>query len=155
MPAGSPIHRTTALANNYMAELCDRYEGAELLDISNIERRHFTSHGLHLRASGKQLLADLIVRKLSCMVPQLRSRISKGTLPMTSRPSPAPAPVPFVLPYSTFAEAVTGTSKIPATNSSAAFGIRNTLPRTQISGKVSANVNISKNLHVMSNLKID
>ncbi|KAG8266005.1 hypothetical protein J6590_081157 [Homalodisca vitripennis] len=109
LPSDSPVHQTTALVNNYIAELCIRYEGAEMLDISNMDRSHFTPHGLHLRASGKQLLADLILQRISGMMPRPRRRVTAVTAPIRSTPSPTPDPV--TLPYSTYAEAVIGTSQ--------------------------------------------
>lgn len=67
LPPNSPVHESVALVNNYISELCSRHEGVELLNLSDINRHHFTAHGLHLKASGKRLLAYLITRKLgSC-----------------------------------------------------------------------------------------
>lgn len=67
LPANSPIHRTIERVNHHLRELCRRYEGVNMLDISGINRRLYTSHGLHLRASGKRVLARLIVEKLALM----------------------------------------------------------------------------------------
>ncbi|KAG8311609.1 hypothetical protein J6590_040164 [Homalodisca vitripennis] len=102
----SPVHQTTALVNNYIAELCIRYEGAEMLDISNMDRSHFTPHGLHLRASGKQLLADLILQRIAGMMPRPRRRVTEATAPIRSTPlqmldhavTPAPPADPCGLP---------------------------------------------------------
>lgn len=68
LPPDSPIHRMVGRVNRYMAELCNRHEAVELLDIRSIGRRHFTRHGMHLGKSGKRLLASLIVQRLSEMV---------------------------------------------------------------------------------------
>lgn len=70
----NPRHRTVLRVNRFMAEICQRHEGVELLDIGNITRRHFTRHGLHLGGNGKRLLANLIVRRLS----GLRTRVQTG-----------------------------------------------------------------------------
>ncbi|KAG8293937.1 hypothetical protein J6590_007603 [Homalodisca vitripennis] len=136
LPSDSPVHQTTALVNNYIAELCIRYEGAEMLDISNMDRSHFTPHGLHLRASGKQLLADLILQRISGMMPRPRRRVTAVTAPIRSTPSPTPDPV--TLPYSTYAEAVIGTSQPLTTD------ILNASMKT-----------VSKNCLVMYSAKID
>ncbi|KAG8242281.1 hypothetical protein J6590_069173 [Homalodisca vitripennis] len=109
LPSDSPVHQTTALVNNYIAKLCIRYEGAEMLDISNMNRSHFTPHGLHLRASGKQLLADLILQRIAGMMPQPRHRVTAVTAPIRSTPSPTPDSV--TLPSSTYVEAVIRTSQ--------------------------------------------
>ncbi|KAG8317889.1 hypothetical protein J6590_015876 [Homalodisca vitripennis] len=84
LPSNSPVHQTTAHVNNYIAELCIRYEGAEMLDINNMDRSHFTPHGLHLRASGKQLLADLILQRIAGMMPRPRRRVTEVTAPIRS-----------------------------------------------------------------------
>lgn len=84
----SPLHHTTRLVNNYMAEICRRHDNVDLLDISNIARRHFTSHGLHLRASGKRFLARLIAEKLSLMKPMGRPRMEPEPVTATT-PRPA------------------------------------------------------------------
>ncbi|KAG8269579.1 hypothetical protein J6590_104666 [Homalodisca vitripennis] len=131
-----PVHQTTALVNNYIAELCICYEGAEMLDISNMDRSHFTPHGHHLRASGKQLLADLILQRIAGMMPRTRRRVTAVTGPIRSTPSPTPAPV--TLSYSTCAEAVIGTSQPLTTD------IMNASMKT-----------VSKNCLVMSSAKID
>lgn len=55
-----PVNRTIEVVNSYIAELCSRYAGATLLDISCIPRREFTSHGMHLRACGKRHLTRMI-----------------------------------------------------------------------------------------------
>ncbi|KAG8297735.1 hypothetical protein J6590_030246 [Homalodisca vitripennis] len=136
LPSDSPVHQTTALVNNYIAELCICYKGAEMLDISNMDRSHFTPHSLHLRASGKQLLADLILQRISGMMPRPRRRVTAVTAPIRSTPSPIPDPV--TLPYSTYAEAVTGTSQPLTTD------ILNASMKT-----------VSKNCLVMSSAKID
>ncbi|KAG8286833.1 hypothetical protein J6590_050819 [Homalodisca vitripennis] len=52
--------------------------GAQLLNINSIERRWFTRHGLHLRLSGKRILAGLLVRSL----------VEVGRLPFSKSPSP-------------------------------------------------------------------
>ncbi|KAG8305682.1 hypothetical protein J6590_064473 [Homalodisca vitripennis] len=60
-----PIHESIALANSYVSELCERYEGVAMMDISVLGREHFTPHGLHLTTTGKSLLAGLIVKELT------------------------------------------------------------------------------------------
>ncbi|KAG8274774.1 hypothetical protein J6590_100326 [Homalodisca vitripennis] len=109
LPSDSPFHQTTALVNNYIANLCIRYEGAEMLDISNMNRSHFTPHGLHLRASGKQLLADLVLQRIAGMMPRPRHRVTAVTAPIRSTPSPTPDSV--TLPSSTYVEAIIRTSQ--------------------------------------------
>ncbi|KAG8317170.1 hypothetical protein J6590_032858 [Homalodisca vitripennis] len=129
LPSDSPVHQTTALVNNYIAELCFRYEGAEMLDISNMDRSHLTPHGLHLRAKDRRYdasapssrhcsnCADLFdtLAKLG-----LRSHPGTGTArypfgpPPPAQPrspaahtSPAPPESPVrTMAYDTFAEAV-------------------------------------------------
>lgn len=64
-PPGSHIHRTVNKVNSFMADLCRRHDNVELVDIKTIGRRHHTSHGLHLRSSGKRLLANLIASRLA------------------------------------------------------------------------------------------
>ncbi|KAG8286501.1 hypothetical protein J6590_058311 [Homalodisca vitripennis] len=108
----------------------------EMLDISNMDRSHFTPHCLHLRASGKQLMADLILQRISGMMPRPRRRVTAVTAPIRSTPSPTPDPV--TLPYSTYAEAVIGTSQPLTTD------ILNASMKT-----------VSKNCLVMSSAKIE
>ncbi|KAG8329100.1 hypothetical protein J6590_094801 [Homalodisca vitripennis] len=63
---------TIRVANAYISELCVRSEGVEMLDISRIGRQLFTSHGQHLRESGKQLLTCLMIVHLATMAPDPR-----------------------------------------------------------------------------------
>ncbi|KAG8279768.1 hypothetical protein J6590_097679 [Homalodisca vitripennis] len=107
-----------------------------MLDISNMDCSHFTPHGLHLRASGKQLLADLILQRIAGMMPRPRRRVTAVTAPIRSTPSPTPDPV--TLPYCTYAEAVIGTSQPLTTD------ILNASMKT-----------VSKNCLVMNSAKID
>lgn len=65
LPPNSHIHQTVNRVNAYMTELCGRYENVELVDIGGIGRQHHTSHGLHLRNSGKRLLTGLIAERLA------------------------------------------------------------------------------------------
>lgn len=102
LPLTSPAHRTVHLVNNFIGALCRRHDGVDLLDIRSIGRHHYTSHGLHLRTSGKKLLANLIAKQLSLMRPQSRpaqpSRSLEATLlPATTQPTQE---------YDTYADAV-------------------------------------------------
>ncbi|KAG8265774.1 hypothetical protein J6590_087209 [Homalodisca vitripennis] len=53
LPVSHPVNQRTILANYYIEELCVRH--------SNLK---FTRHGMHLRLSGKELLAEIIVEGL-------------------------------------------------------------------------------------------
>ncbi|KAG8310298.1 hypothetical protein J6590_067067 [Homalodisca vitripennis] len=64
--------RPSRVANAYISELCVRSEGVEMLDISRIGRQFFTSHGQHIRESGKRLLTCLMIAHLATMAPDLR-----------------------------------------------------------------------------------
>ncbi|KAG8261159.1 hypothetical protein J6590_080204 [Homalodisca vitripennis] len=72
LPPDSPIQETIRVANAYISELCVRSEGVEMLDISRIGRQLFTSHGQHLRESGKRLLTCLMIAHLATMAPDPR-----------------------------------------------------------------------------------
>lgn len=111
LPSGDPIHRVTSLINNYMAELCDRYEGADLLDVSSLRRSHFTQHGLHLRTKGKQLLTDLFIDKLSQHIPCSRRLSAEANRPLPATPhTPGPGELQ-TLPFATYADAVQSSSQ--------------------------------------------
>ncbi|KAG8241754.1 hypothetical protein J6590_079826 [Homalodisca vitripennis] len=56
LPLDNPIHESIALANSYLSELCERYEGVAMMNISDLGREHFTPHVLHLATTGKSLL---------------------------------------------------------------------------------------------------
>lgn len=101
LPRNDPIHRTTSLVNSFMSDLCNRYEGVDMLDIGAIGRHHFTSHGLHMRTSGKRLLAELIVRTLTTDVPSASPTLSTA-------PTHFVRPQTTVLEYESFAAAVSG-----------------------------------------------
>lgn len=62
LPPGHPVNRRTAEVNHFIEELCARYESVHLFDFNNIKRRWFTRQGMHLRISGKQIMANAIVR---------------------------------------------------------------------------------------------
>lgn len=47
--------------NNYIAELVNRMSNVFLIDLSKLQRFHFTQHGLHLHKRGKSKLAQLII----------------------------------------------------------------------------------------------
>lgn len=100
--SNSPVHDTVRLVNNYIAELCNRHGGVEALDTSSIRRHHHTSHGLHLRENGKEVLANLIVKNLSFMKPLPRSQPKSTQAPT---PLATELQAPFTLPYGSFAEA--------------------------------------------------
>ncbi|KAG8316586.1 hypothetical protein J6590_047727 [Homalodisca vitripennis] len=99
----SPVHDTICPFNNFMAVICYRHNGGvELFDTSNIGRQHYTPHGLHLQASRKRLLTNLIERRLA----------NKTLLPPQPFPEPgaevrAPASpvIPSSLQFQTYAEA--------------------------------------------------
>ncbi|KAG8310999.1 hypothetical protein J6590_051528 [Homalodisca vitripennis] len=123
LPPSSHIHDAVSLVNHYLEELCVRYKGAELVDIRHIRRKHFTQHGLHLRASGKILLADAIVRGLAGMslprrppapaAPRVRTP-PRGPEPAADCESPSTQDSPRTLPHETFADAVkTNTAASP------------------------------------------
>lgn len=106
LPPTSPIHGVVDRVNSYMEELCSRHEGVEWLDLGCISRRYYTTHGLHLRASGKRLLAGLIVGRLSRRHgSQHNPPINVRTAPANSIPR-ALSSGPITLAYETFAEAV-------------------------------------------------
>ncbi|KAG8271145.1 hypothetical protein J6590_069031 [Homalodisca vitripennis] len=69
LPPNSPIQETIRVANAYISELCVRSEGVE---ISRNGRQFFTSHGQHLRESGKRLLTCLMIAHLATMAPDPR-----------------------------------------------------------------------------------
>ncbi|KAG8279139.1 hypothetical protein J6590_003946 [Homalodisca vitripennis] len=123
LPPSSHIHDAVSLVNHYLEELCVRYKGAELVDIRHLRRNHFTQHGLHLRASGKILLADAIVRGLAGMslprrppapaAPRVRTP-PRGPEPAADCESPPTQDSPRTLPHETFADAVkTNTAASP------------------------------------------
>lgn len=97
LPQNSPIHRIIDKTNHFMAELCKRHAGVQMLNMNNIERRHYTRHGLHLRATGKRELAKLIVARLSKMTPRIPDTV------VTSQGSP------ISLEHESYAAAVVGT----------------------------------------------
>lgn len=70
LPPDSSAHETVSLIDSFIKELCVRVKDAEMLDISSLWRKHFTTQGLHLRASGKSKLAELIVQSFSRMNPK-------------------------------------------------------------------------------------
>lgn len=110
LPSVSPVHESVALVNNFISELCCRYEGMEVLDISSLGRRHFTRHGLHLNAEGKIVMADLIVKELArvSMPPQRRRPAGKPVTVAPSLPSPRPN---FAMQHESFADAVKSSSQ--------------------------------------------
>ncbi|KAG8264398.1 hypothetical protein J6590_011690 [Homalodisca vitripennis] len=81
LPVDHIVNQTTTAVNHYIEKLCARCEGAQLLNINSIERRWFTRHGLHLRLSGKRILAGL-----------LRSLVEVGRLPFSKSP---PSPIKY------------------------------------------------------------
>ncbi|KAG8280119.1 hypothetical protein J6590_089365 [Homalodisca vitripennis] len=83
LPPDSPIHESIALANSYVSELCERYEGVAMMDISVLGREHFTPHGLHLTTTGKSLLAGVIVKELTSL-PRRRFGTTAPTAPPRS-----------------------------------------------------------------------
>ncbi|KAG8242318.1 hypothetical protein J6590_068265 [Homalodisca vitripennis] len=101
LPPDSPIHESIALANSYVSELCERYEGVAMMDISVLGREHFTPHGLHLTTTGKSLLAGLIVKELT----GLPRRHFRTTAPTAPPRSPSASPTPTAQHHS-YAEAV-------------------------------------------------
>ncbi|KAG8289593.1 hypothetical protein J6590_101237, partial [Homalodisca vitripennis] len=82
LPVDHIVNQTTTAVNHYIEELCARCKGAQLLNINSIERRWFTRHGLHLRLSGKRILAGLLVRSL----------VEVGRLPFSKSP---PSPIKY------------------------------------------------------------
>ncbi|KAG8283366.1 hypothetical protein J6590_018957 [Homalodisca vitripennis] len=82
LPVDHIVNQTTTAVNHYIEKLCARCEGAQLLNINSIERRWFTRHGLHLRLSGKRILAGLLVRSL----------VEVGRLPFSKSP---PSPIKY------------------------------------------------------------
>ncbi|KAG8315907.1 hypothetical protein J6590_062631 [Homalodisca vitripennis] len=63
------------LANNYMAELYSRYDGTKMLDITDINRQHFTQHGLNLRTRGTLQLVNLSFNHLAKMSPKFHNSV--------------------------------------------------------------------------------
>ncbi|KAG8276382.1 hypothetical protein J6590_066743 [Homalodisca vitripennis] len=104
LPPDSPIHESIALANSYVSELCERYEGVAMMDISVLGREHFTPHGLHLTTTGKSLLAGVIVRELTSL-PRRRFGTTAPTAPPRS-PSASPTPPTPTAQHHSYAEAV-------------------------------------------------
>ncbi|KAG8287021.1 hypothetical protein J6590_046996 [Homalodisca vitripennis] len=104
LPPDSPIHESIALANSYVSELCERYEGVAMMYISVLGREHFTPHGLHLTTTGKSLLAGLIVRELTSL-PRRRFGTTAPTAPPRS-PSASPTPPTPTAQHHSYAEAV-------------------------------------------------
>ncbi|KAG8335269.1 hypothetical protein J6590_072665 [Homalodisca vitripennis] len=90
-----------ALANSYVSELCERYEGVAMMDVSDLGREHFTPHSLHLTTTGKSLLAGRILKELTSL-PRRRFRTTAPTAPPRS-PSAPPTPT---AQHHSYAEAV-------------------------------------------------
>ncbi|KAG8301597.1 hypothetical protein J6590_049750 [Homalodisca vitripennis] len=111
LPPDSPIQETIRVANAYISELCVRSEGL------------FTSHGQHLRESGKRLLTCLMIAHLATMAPDPRHHqpplvaAPSHSLPTAmSRTEGGPDPdlqetpkQPRVLLFESFADAVKST----------------------------------------------
>ncbi|KAG8305326.1 hypothetical protein J6590_072032 [Homalodisca vitripennis] len=110
LPPDSPIHEAIALANSYVSELCERYEGVAMMDISVLGREHFTPHGLHLTTTGKSLLAGVIVKELTSL-PRHRFGTTAPTAPPRS-PSASPTP-PTPTAQHRYVEAAKGMSVRP------------------------------------------
>lgn len=108
LPAHSSVHRIVYAVNQFIAKLCGRLKGVELLDLSYIGRRHFTRHGLHLRMSGKRLLSRMIAEKLrSCSKPPCSGQLLEPT------PADFTSAIPIrpkTLRFDSFADAVKTTS---------------------------------------------
>lgn len=104
----SPIQRTVSLVNNFIFKLCHRMQGVKVVDISRITRRHYTSHGLHLRNSGKRLLANLIVENIKQLKPLKNQRRLTQANPKPADVAEAvPSPPPSASqPSSTYAAVI-------------------------------------------------
>lgn len=160
----SPVHGVVSRVNHYIEELCNRQEGVHWLDISSIPRKNFTTHGLHLRACGKRLLAGLIVEKLVCLrterhqgpksvgTVQPPTHLIEDSTPVSSFTTTTTS-VPATLPHESYAAAVSQSharsSSDPhhskAGNQSSVSG-NMTPPKTIISG--GSIVNFTKNMIV-------
>lgn len=107
LSAEHPLHRDIMEANNYLSELCARQKGAIFLDVSHIERHHHTKHGLHLRPSGKLVLAGMITQTLHrCRIPRRAPGPASTSVPAQPEPSTSPE-TPVITPGEhTFAEVV-------------------------------------------------
>ncbi|KAG8241449.1 hypothetical protein J6590_086957 [Homalodisca vitripennis] len=73
LPPDNPIHESIALANSYVSELCERYEGVAMMDISDLGLKELTS------------------------LPRRRFRTTAPTAPPRS-PSAPPSPPPHQPP---------------------------------------------------------
>ncbi|KAG8252596.1 hypothetical protein J6590_053128 [Homalodisca vitripennis] len=51
--------------NNYIEELTVRMDNVFLINLNQLERGHYTKHGLHLSRTGKQKVASMIIEAIS------------------------------------------------------------------------------------------
>ncbi|KAG8252692.1 hypothetical protein J6590_051141 [Homalodisca vitripennis] len=109
LPEHHPVNQQTNFVNSYIEELCYRYEELNLLDLNTIKKRWFTGHGMHLRAAGKRLLAELILQHLVKIDPP--GSTAKEMPPPPASPKPAE---PRELPFDTYAEAIKSSPIKPA-----------------------------------------
>lgn len=117
LPSDSPVHESVLLANNYIEELCHYHKGIEMLDLSHICRQHFTAHGLHLRDTGKRLLADSIVKSLARPPPFQSSSLQSHRRKITSRVVTAATTISSTPSnHESYAEAVSSCTSHSATN---------------------------------------
>lgn len=112
----SSIHHTVGLVNDYITKLCTRHRGVEMVDISTIRRHHYTAHGLHLNARGKEVLANTVAMRLAnmCPLPQTRRlQIRPAHVRAAKLNSAPPAACGITRPgIKTFAEAVTSSPTV-------------------------------------------
>ncbi|KAG8256430.1 hypothetical protein J6590_068680 [Homalodisca vitripennis] len=64
LAADHPVNGHTRRVNGIIEELRAKYKNLEVVDFNHINRRLFTSHGMHLRMPGKRLFAKLIIEAL-------------------------------------------------------------------------------------------
>ncbi|KAG8274058.1 hypothetical protein J6590_008185 [Homalodisca vitripennis] len=64
LAADHPVNGHTKRVNGFIKETRAKHKNLEVVGFNNINRRLFTSHGMHLRMPGKSLFPKLIIEAL-------------------------------------------------------------------------------------------
>ena len=68
LPDFSIVNKEISVANKKLKQLCNHFQNARLIDISDFQRAYFTRHGMHLNGVGKDHLAQLITEEIHSLI---------------------------------------------------------------------------------------
>lgn len=83
LPLNHNINQKVSLINHYLSASTLKMKNVTLIDVSLLDRKYYTLHGMHLNYKGKLLISNILLRQMQDYTPH-EHILCTPTLPNTS-----------------------------------------------------------------------